>query len=238
LATGLTPEQQADAMADFIGKVGLSSVAVLASSWGAPAAIQFVVRHPEKVWALVLVSPLTAEFDSNARSQETEPGRLLLDGLRGDLGAWLFVESAERDPRRALSWVIDAVNNGAAAQGESLPAYVLNDLDQIEWFKSLVGTLAPLSVRQPGLLNDLAQGRALSDLPFEQITAPTLIVHGTADRCLPFAAAEVAARRIPGANLFPVEGAGHLVEIGPWASDIQGKVAEFLGKHSEGQAEP
>jgi pimeloyl-ACP methyl ester carboxylesterase len=238
LATGLTPEQQADATADLIGKMGLSSVAVLASSWGAPAAIQFVIRHPEKVWALVLISPLTARFDSGARSQASEPGRLLLDGLKGDVGAWLFVESAERDPQGALSWVVDAVSNGTAAQGESLPTYALSDSDQIEWFKSLVGTFAPLSVRQAGLLNDLVQGRALSDFPFEQITAPTLVVHGTADRWLPFAAAEVAARRIPGAILFPVEGAGHLVEIGPQASNVQGKVVEFLGKHSEGQPGP
>jgi pimeloyl-ACP methyl ester carboxylesterase len=237
LATGLTPEQQADAMANLLDEMGLSSVAVLASSWGSPPAIQFALRHPKKVRALVLISPLTAKFKSGAGSQ-AEPGRLLLDGLRGDLGAWLFVESAERTPQRALSTVLYAVNNGTAAQGEALQTYVLNDLDQIEWFRSLVGTFAPLSLRQAGLLNDLAQGRALSDLPFEQIIAPTLVVHGTADRCLPFAAVEVAARRIPGAILFPVEGAGHLVEIGPRASDVQGKVAEFLAKHFEGQSQP
>jgi pimeloyl-ACP methyl ester carboxylesterase len=235
LATGVTPEQQADAMAHLIDEMGLSSVAILASSWGAPPAVQFTIRHPGKVWALVLISSLTAKFDSGASPQRIEPGRLLLDGLRGDLGCWLFVQEAERDPWRALSRLLDAGNKGAAQQ-ESLVTHVLSDTDQTEWFRSFIGTLVPLSVRKAGLLNDLAQGRSLSDLPLEQVTAPTLVVHGTADQCVPIAAAEAAARRIPGASLFPVEGAGHLVEIGPWASEVQKRVADFLGQHARARS--
>jgi hypothetical protein len=33
----------------------IPSVAVLASSLGAPGAIQFALRHPEKVWSLALL---------------------------------------------------------------------------------------------------------------------------------------------------------------------------------------
>ena len=237
LTTGPTPEQQADAMANLIDRIGVSSVAVLAGSWGAPAAIQFAIRHPGKVWALVLVSPLTTRFDSGGASQGIEPGRLLLDGLRGDFGSWLFVLASEWDPRGALSRLLDAENEDVAQQ-ELLIADVLSDSDQIEWFRSLIGTFTPLSVRKAGLLNDLAQARSLPDLPLEQITAPTLVVHGTTDRCVPFAAAEAAARRIPGASLLPVERAGHLVEIGPWASEVQRRVAEFLGQHARSGSQP
>ena len=237
LATGLTPEQQADAMANLIDGMGLSSVAVLASSWGAPPAIQFAIRHPGKVWALVLVSPLTTRFDSGGAPEGIEPGRLLLDGLRGDVGSWLFVLASERDPRGALSRLLDAENKGAG-QHESLIADILSDSDQVEWFRSLIGTFAPLSVRKAGLLNDLVQGRSIPGPPLEQITSPTLIVHGTADRCVPFAAAEAAARRIPGSLLLPVEGAGHLVEIGPWASEVQRRVGEFLGQHARRGSQP
>ncbi len=134
--------------------------------------------------------------------------------------------------------MLDAENNGTVAQRELLIADVLNDSDQLEWFRSLIGTFTPLSVREAGLLNDLAQGRSLPDLPLEQITAPTLVVHGTADQCVPFAAAEAVARRIPGAFLLPVEGAGHLVEIGPWASEVQRRIAEFLRQHSGGGSQP
>lgn len=42
-----------------------------------------------------------------------------------------------------------------------------------------------------------------------QLRTPTLVIHGTADPLLPFAAGEETARLIPGARLIPVEGLGH-----------------------------
>ena len=42
------------------------------------------------------------------------------------------------------------------------------------------------------------------------VRVPTLIVHGTADRQVPFAAAEYLAAHIPGAQLCPFEGYGHV----------------------------
>ena len=234
LATGPMPEQQADAMAALIDTVGIPSVAVLASSAGAPAAIQFVIRHPEKVWAFVLISAVTAKFDADAKPQ---PGRLVLNGFRDDLGAWLCLEVAEKDPRRMLSRMLEAEHSGNAVERESVATYVLNDSDQLEWFRSLIGTFVPLSVREAGVRNDLDQIRALSDFPFERIITPTFVVHGTADKCVPIAEAQAVAARIPGAILYPVEGAGHLVELGPWGSEVQKKIAEFLRQHSGGQSQ-
>jgi pimeloyl-ACP methyl ester carboxylesterase len=238
LSTGILPEQQADAMGGLIDTLGIPSVAVLASSSGAPAAIQFAIRHPGKIWALVLISGVTAKFDPDARASRSEPGRLVLNELGGDIGAWLRVEATERDPRRMLLSIIDAENSGTAAQRGALVTYVLRDSDQLEWFRSLIGTFVPLSVREEGVHNDLLQIRALSDFPFEKITAPTLVVHGTADKCVPFAEARVVAGRIPGALLLPVEGAGHLVELGPSAPDVQRKIAEFLRLHSGVGSQP
>jgi pimeloyl-ACP methyl ester carboxylesterase len=42
------------------------------------------------------------------------------------------------------------------------------------------------------------------------IRVPTLVVHGTEDRQVPFAAAEYLAAHIPGAELYPFEGYGHV----------------------------
>ncbi|MGB8463421.1 MAG: alpha/beta hydrolase [Terrimicrobiaceae bacterium] len=238
LATGILPEQQADALAGLIDTLGISSVAVLASSSGAPAALQFALRHPGKVWALVLISSVTAKFHPDAKARRSEPGSLVLNEFGGDLGAWLRVEQTEWDPRGVLLSMLDAENNGTAGQREALATSVVNDADQLEWFRGLVGTFVPLSVREAGIRNDILQLRALSDFPFERITAPTLVVHGTADKCVPFAEAEAVARRIPGALQLPVEGAGHLVELGPLAPDVQRSITEFLRQHSGGQSQP
>ena len=42
------------------------------------------------------------------------------------------------------------------------------------------------------------------------IGVPTLVVHGTEDRQVPFAAAEYLAAHIPGAQLYPFKGYGHV----------------------------
>ncbi|MFJ6086748.1 alpha/beta fold hydrolase [Streptomyces sp. NPDC092369] len=52
--------------------------------------------------------------------------------------------------------------------------------------------------------------------PLSSITAPTLVVHGTADPMFPLAHGEALAREIPGTRLLVLEGAGHGVEGADW----------------------
>ena len=52
--------------------------------------------------------------------------------------------------------------------------------------------------------------------PIEQISAPTLVLHGTADPLVPFRAGRATARAIPGARLVPFEGMGHDLPRALW----------------------
>jgi len=52
-----------------------------------------------------------------------------------------------------------------------------------------------------------ADDRRADELP--KIRARTLVMHGMADPLVPFACGQDTARRIPGANLVPIEGMGH-----------------------------
>jgi len=237
LATGLLPEQQADAMAALLETLGVQSVAVLGSSAGSPAAIQFAVRHPEQVRALVLLSPVTKNFDAKMGS---EFGRLVLNSLTGDIGSWLAVEAVEKDPRKVLGWTLERTSAGDAAQREIILGTILQagNAPQLEWFRSLIGTFAPLSPRESGARNDLIQMRALPEMPFANIAVPTLIVQGSDDACVLPAETEAAAAKIPDATLFSVPGAGHIVQIGPGAGEVQKKITDFLKQHSGGQAQP
>ncbi len=234
LATGLLPEQQADAMAALLETLGVQSVAVLGSSAGAPAAIQFSVRHPNRVWAMVLLSPVTQRFTGS------EFGRLVLNGLTGDIGSWLAVETADGDPRKMLEWTLERTSDGDATQREIIINSVLQSghADQLEWFRSLIGTFAPLSPRETGARNDLIQIRALPELPLARLAVPTLIVQGTGDICVLPAETETAAAKIPNATIFSVPGAGHIVQFGPGAKEVQKKIADFLAQYPGGQAHP
>ncbi len=50
----------------------------------------------------------------------------------------------------------------------------------------------------------------------DEIAAPTLVIHGTADPLFPFGHAEALARGIPGAELLPLAGVRHQVPPRTW----------------------
>ena len=52
--------------------------------------------------------------------------------------------------------------------------------------------------------------------PLSSITAPTLVIHGTADPMFPLAHGNALAAEIPGAQLLQLAGAGHGVERADW----------------------
>ena len=65
-----------------------------------------------------------------------------------------------------------------------------------------------------------------------QITAPTLVLHGTEDRVIASGNAELLARRIPDAELRGLEGAGHLVDSEqPELADRL--VLDFIARHGD-----
>jgi pimeloyl-ACP methyl ester carboxylesterase len=60
--------------------------------------------------------------------------------------------------------------------------------------------------------------------PISAITAPTLVVHGTADPMFPPGHGEALARAIPGSQLLLLDGAGHGVEPADWET-LAGAIA-------------
>jgi 3-oxoadipate enol-lactonase len=63
--------------------------------------------------------------------------------------------------------------------------------------------------------------------PLERIRAPTLVIGSTEDTLYPLSVAEDMARRIPGARLVIIEGAGHLSNL-ERPQEFNRAVAEFL----------
>jgi pimeloyl-ACP methyl ester carboxylesterase len=79
------------------------------------------------------------------------------------------------------------------------------------------------------MLAVVADGARTALLP--RITAPTLVIHGTADPLIPFACGEDTARRIPGATLLPIEGMGHDLPTEPVRRILAALLAHFDRKH-------
>ena len=60
----------------------------------------------------------------------------------------------------------------------------------------------------------LASGDRTAEL--RRITAPTLVIHGTADKLVAPSGGRATARAIPGARLLKIEGMGHDLPRGAW----------------------
>ena len=71
---------------------------------------------------------------------------------------------------------------------------------------------------------ELARGR------LDEIAAPTLVIHGTADPLFPYGHAQALARGIPRAELLPLEGVGHQLPPRPWWTFV---IAAML-RHTSG----
>jgi pimeloyl-ACP methyl ester carboxylesterase len=57
--------------------------------------------------------------------------------------------------------------------------------------------------------------------PLSSITAPTLVIHGTADPMFPLQHGEALADEVPGARLLTLEGAGHGVDRADWETIVR-----------------
>lgn len=236
LATGLTPEKQADAMAALLDSLGVGSVAVLGMSSGAPAAVEFARRYPGRTWAMVLVSPVTKKLAWQA--PDLPLPMALNELMTGDVGSWLLGEVADRDPAKALGGTFDLAQVGGPAAREAWVRAVLGRPSQLDWFRDLISTLAPISARENGLKNDLLQLRALAPVAYEELALPALLIHGAEDKWIPLADVEAVAKRLPQATLLDVPSTGHIVPIGPESETLDAGIQEFLNRFHGGQGAP
>jgi pimeloyl-ACP methyl ester carboxylesterase len=67
-----------------------------------------------------------------------------------------------------------------------------------------------------------------SDASLSSITAPTLVIHGTADPMFPLPHGEALAAEIPDARLLRLDGAGHGVDPADW-----GTIVAAIAQHTE-----
>lgn len=218
LASGRSPQQQADAFAALLDRLKVPGAAMVGVSAGGPSALQFALLHPDRCWGLILLSAISNQL---VVPEEAHPAAISLLTSFADLGGWWISEAMRWQPR-------------SVARALLSPAEVraLEDPRKMESLRQLVNSFFPFSLRRKGFLND-AYIETLEPVPFGEIGAPTLVIHGTADEVVPLAQAESAARGIPGAELAEIAGGGHLA--GVIHQDRVGPMIEaFLSAHAPG----
>ncbi len=234
LATGATPEEAADALAVLLDVLGIDRVAVMGTSGGGPTALQFALRHPRRVWGLVLQSAVTQQFVEPRRSTHSLLGRVVFSRSGKwlvDLGSWAIGLLARYWPGLLVRTFFNASEDLDPGKAKKRRAYVLQHPEQLTFFRHLTMSGLPLSVRQAGIWNDIHQYARLPVYPLEQIKCPTLVLHGRADGNVPFAHAEFVTHTVSDVHLHAIEDCGHLIWVGPDSAEARETVLTFLRQY-------
>ncbi len=231
LTTGQTMAEQADAMVALMDRLGIEKTAVIGASAGGPVALQMALRHPDRVWALVMQAGVSQEYHPNDNIVDTPLGRLFLtDSVMWliDVGMWLLDWFTETFTARSAQTMIETESNLSPEQVQQKVEQIMSDPGQISQFKKLIKTTVPLGMRKAGLNNDLAQFAQIPRYPLEEITVPTLVIHGRHDADVPYGHAQFVAETVSNAELITLENSGHLIWFGDECKDVEPRFVKFL----------
>jgi pimeloyl-ACP methyl ester carboxylesterase len=191
-------------LARVLDLLGAGRAHLVGLSLGGRIARDFCLRHPERVATLTLCNTL-AGFDD-----------LVPEGVDAFLRARREPLEAGRELRDLAPGLARGIVGKSAIPGA---------------YERLVASLA--SVRKHVYLKTLeASVREDRGAPVERIAAPTLVVTSDEDAVYPAATAERLARRIPGARLAVIRGAGHVSNLDQ-PERFNAAVLGFLREHRD-----
>jgi pimeloyl-ACP methyl ester carboxylesterase len=175
-----SPAAQADAYACLLDALKVDRAAVFAASAGAPSAMQFALRYPERTPGLALLVPLAYLPDAPIPAPPAA-AKLV---FQSDFFFWALAKMISRF--------------GPAASD-----------DEERRFRAMVEQPLPISARLDGLKNDGAIAHALPRYELERVRVPTLVVTVRDDGFTMYERARYTAANIAGARLITYESGGH-----------------------------
>lgn len=193
--SGATITQQADLLSAAAAQLGAETPIVVGHSYGGAVALAWAVHHPKDLSALVTLSAASHPWTTGLSTYY----KLLSHPVLGPLVIPLitaFVPDAKVEQAVSDVFAPDPVPDGYMKHfGPGL-------------------TLRRQSLRANALqrANLLDEIKALTPR-YSEIDVPTEILHGTADETVGLSIhSEPLAQAIPGADLTPLDGAGHMIQ--------------------------
>ncbi|MDZ7629224.1 MAG: alpha/beta fold hydrolase [Parvularculaceae bacterium] len=212
LAADASTAAQADALAALLDELGVDRVGVVAMSGGAPPALQFASRRPERVSALVLLSaapytPFTIE------AQELPVPIFVYNALfASDFPYWLLRRVAPAAIAPMFDARADILRRASA--------------EEREFVRAMMAAFEPVTARVEGLRNEGAAIDPAARYDLASVSAPTLVVHAVDDALNPVAVSERIAEDVAGADLVLLPDGGHLL-LGHHGS-LRERISRFL----------
>lgn len=209
------PYSMGDMADDAIGlldALGVDSAHVVGASMGGYIAQEMAVSHPERVSSLTLIMTSTGSRRVGRPSPRIAPRLIRRRQIQGRDAA---IEAAVETFR-----VIGS------------PGF---DFDH-DWYSGIAGESFDRAHYPRGYVRQLAasiwQPNRTKLLP--SITAPTLVIHGLADRLVNPSGGRALARLIPGARFVGIAGMGHDLPRALWPR-LAEEIAEVAGRSQQRQ---
>ena len=201
----LTFEDWVRDLETVVDALGLERFPLLGISQGAPVAVAYAVRHPERVSHLILHGAYArGRLKRNPTPQQREEAEMMTR-------------------LAALGW---GQQNPAFRQFFTSQFIPGGTRDQHEWFNELerISTSPANAARMMSVFNEID---VVDLLP--RVSCPTLVLHATGDARVPFDEGRLFATLIPDARFIPLDSNNHLIlESEPaWARCLQ-EVDGFL----------
>jgi len=188
---------------------GIAAAHLVGVSAGGAFAQRLALDVPDRVRSLVIIS-----------STPAAPGERSLPGPTDAFSR--FVATADVDWSDSSSIVDHQIAYARVLAGDRRP------FDDAAWRALVVRDVERARDAAAVQNHDLLAHDDPSDAPLASITAPTLVIHGTADPMFPLPHGEALASEIPGARLLTLDGAGHGVERADWEV-IAAAIVEHTG---------
>jgi len=225
LRTGVTMEEQADAMDDLLSSLGIRRCAVIAVSEGSPSAIELARRHPDRVASLALISPLAGSLGGKPIASL---GYGILHDLTGDLGGWWLSLLLRADPLAAYERILALGSSLPPSRCRSLARQADADPLQRAFLTGLALSITPISPREPGIINDNAQLKHVAPLPPGSLATPIMVLLGEREKHSAREEMKAFLSRLPCAESSVVPETGHILPIGSEFADDWDRIARFL----------
>jgi pimeloyl-ACP methyl ester carboxylesterase len=215
---GATLDTQADAYASLLDALEIRQAAVFAVSAGSTSAIRFAARHPERISALILLSP-----DAPGEVYMKLPPRFVFDVLfRSDFFFWVLITFFKKQMQTLMSLV---------PKGTVLTPPDTELVNQV-----MVGDL-PTSRRMDGIVFETYVYEddfntfvtPASRYPLSQIETPTLVINAADDPISLPVNVRALEEQMPNARLCIVPDGGHL--LFGHTEEVKAEIAQFLRSH-------
>ncbi|MCK9342348.1 MAG: alpha/beta hydrolase [Massilibacteroides sp.] len=227
LSTGKTIPEQADAAALLLDALGIDKVYAIGASAGGPPTYEFAIRHPERTNAIVVIDGVSRTY-----SMPDQAGSIQQALFLSDPGLKFTLMVGDLFPRSVVAEIIRTEGRLPKEELKARISHIMSDKKKVDYVLKLFHTMYPYSQRKEGTENDLQNYSRITELPVDRITAPALIIHGTADADVDFGDGLYAAGAIRGAEHFWVEKGTHLCFwVSPEAEEAQRTAIDFLKRH-------